>query len=90
MRIASLVLAAFAGFIGGAVGSHLTSVYAQGPDAGLEALHSKDFVLLDGSGHKRGEWNLDASGQPVLRLFDARGRIIWEAEKRGVQLLHQP
>jgi hypothetical protein len=88
MRLSTLVLAALAGFAGGAIGSHVTTVYAQGP--GVEILHSKTFVLLDGAGHKRGEWTMDSSGQPVLRLFDAQDRVIWQTSKAGVQLIHQP
>jgi hypothetical protein len=88
MRFSTLVLAAFAGFAGGAIGSHVTTVYAQAP--GVEILHSKNFVLLDDAGHKRGEWKIDSSGEPVLRLFDAQDRVIWQANKAGVQLIHQP
>ena len=76
MRISTLVLAALAGFLGGAIGSHMTTVYAQGP--GVEIIQSKNFVLMDGAGHKRGEWKIDSSGEPVLRLFDAQGRVIWQ------------
>jgi hypothetical protein len=76
MRTSVVLLAALAGFAGGSAVSHLTSVYAQGP--GVEILHSRDFVLLDGAGHKRGEWRVDASGMPVLRMFDVQGRVIWD------------
>ena len=78
MRTSILVLAAFAGFVGGSIGScfsplglGLPSVYAQGP--GVEIIQSENFVLLDSSGHKRGEWRMDRSGLPVLRRFDAQG-----------------
>jgi hypothetical protein len=87
MRISSLALAVLAGFLGGAVGSHMT-VYAQA--AGVDMVDSRNFVLLDSSGHKRGEWTLDPSGQPVLRLFDAQGGVVWQAGKAGAQLIHQP
>jgi hypothetical protein len=88
MRISTLLLATSAGFLGGAIDSRLTPVYAQG--SGVEMLQSKDFELLDGAGHKRGEWKMDSSGQPVLRLFDAQGHIIWQTGKAGPQLLHEP
>jgi hypothetical protein len=91
MRISTLAVAALAGLIagamGGAIGSHMT-VYAQ--DSGIEILRSKNFVLLDRSGHKRGEWMMDPSGEPALRLFDSEGRLTWQAGKGAVQLLHQP
>jgi hypothetical protein len=96
MRTSTLVAAAFAGFIGGTIGggasgSHFTTVYAQGPDPGVEILHSKNFVLLDGAGHKRGEWKIDPSGLPVLRLFDAQGRVIWDTTGTPrAHLTHQP
>lgn len=87
MRTLTLLLATFAGFLGGWVGSHLTTVYAQG--SGVEVLQSRSFVLQDNAGRKRGEWKVDASGQPVLRLFDSRGRVIWATGEAGLQLLHQ-
>jgi hypothetical protein len=87
MRISTLVLAAFVGFVSGAIGSHMT-VFAQAP--GADFLRSKNFVLLDDGGHKRGEWNMDSSGEPVIRLFDAQGRVMWQTGKGGAQLLHQP
>jgi hypothetical protein len=77
MRIATIILAALAGFAGGSIGSRITSVYAQGP--GVEILRSREFVLMDGAGHKRGEWLIDSSGQTVLRTFDARGRLTWDS-----------
>jgi hypothetical protein len=86
MRTATLILAAFAGFLGGVIGSRLTTVYAQGP--GVEILQSKTFMLLDGAGHKRGEWKMDSSGQPVFRLFDTQGHVTWQTGAAGPQLLH--
>lgn len=76
MRISALAIATFAGFLGGTIGSHLATVHAQGP--GVEILQSKSFVLWDGAGRERGEWKMDPSGQPMLRLFDAQGRVIWD------------
>jgi hypothetical protein len=76
MRIATLVLAAVAGFAGGSLSSHV-SVYAQGP--GAEILRSREFVLTDSAGRKRGEWMIDSSGQTVLRTFDTRGRLTWDS-----------
>ena len=76
MRTSTLILAVFAGLLGGLVGSQLTTVHAQGP--GVEVLQTKNFVLIDGAGHKRGEWRMDPSGQPALRLFDAQGHVIWQ------------
>ena len=81
MRISTFVVVAFAGFLAGAIGSRFTPVYAQGP--GAESLQSKNLVLLDGSGHKRGEWKMDSSGQPVMRLFDAQGTWFGRRAKRA-------
>lgn len=88
MRISALALAAIAGFIGGSIGSHLMTAYAQAPD--VETIKSQNYVLLDQAGRKRGEWRMDPSGQPVLRLFDAQGHVLWQAGKAGAQLIHQP
>ena len=69
MRISILMLATFAGFAGRSAQLAPTPQFT--PRAlGVEILQSKEFVLLDGPGHKRGEWKIDSSGQPVLRLFD--------------------
>ncbi len=32
---------------------------------------------------------MDSSGQPVIRLFDAQGRVMWQTGKRGAQLLRE-
>jgi hypothetical protein len=87
MRTLSLILAALAGFVGGMAASRLEAVHAQGP--GAEVLPSRSFLLLDNAGRKRGEWIVDSSGKPLLRMFDASGRIIWET-RGGPQLIHQP
>jgi len=69
MRILTFVFAMVLGLIGGS--------YAQRP--GQEIIRSKQFVLLDAQGHKRGEWTVDASGQGVLRMFDNAGSVIWSS-----------
>jgi hypothetical protein len=76
MRTSILFVAVLAGFAGGSVASHITSVYAQVP--GVEIIRSRSFVLLDAEGRKRGEWMVNPSGQPVLRMYDAEGREIWD------------
>ena len=86
-RISSPVVG-LAGFVAGAVGTHLATVHAQSP--GVDIFQCRNYVLMDGAGHKRGEWKVDPSGQPVLRLFDAQGRVIWQAGKAGTQQLHEP
>jgi len=89
MRISTLVVAAIAGFIGGEFNAYLRTVYAQGP--GADILQSKSFVLLDGSGRKRGEWKIDPSGQAVLRLFDSQGQVIWDTTGTArPRLAHEP
>ncbi len=87
MRTLRFVSAALAGFVGGVAASRLEPVHAQGP--GAEVLRSRSFVLLDSAGRKRGEWIVDLSGKPLLRMFDASGQVIWET-RGGPQLIHQP
>jgi hypothetical protein len=92
----TLVLATFAGFLGGAIASRLfpsasrlLTVHAQGP--GPEILQSRSFVLLDSSGRKRGEWTMDPSGRPILRLLDAQGRVVWDTTGTArPHLVHEP
>jgi hypothetical protein len=76
MRILTFVVAVVLGLL---VGS-----YAQTP--GPEVVRGRSFVLLDGEGHKRGEWLVDDSGRAVLRMYDAKGTLIWNSAG-GVQLL---
>ncbi|MGP0074809.1 MAG: hypothetical protein ACLPWF_23095 [Bryobacteraceae bacterium] len=78
MRILTFVFAVVLGLIGGS--------YAQGP--GPETIRSKEFVLVDAKGRKRGEWTVDSSGQGVLRMFDNTGTVIWSSA-RGPRLLKQ-
>lgn len=88
MRISTSVVA-LAGFLAGAAGTRLATVYAQGP--GVEVLHCKDYVLIDNAGHKRGEWKMDSSGEPVLRMFDGQGRSIWDTTGNPhPRLAHEP
>jgi hypothetical protein len=87
MRTVSLISVVLAGFIGGAAASHLEEVHAQGP--GPEIIRSRSFVLLDSAGRKRGEWTVDSSGKPRLRMFDILGQVVWES-RGGPQLIHQP
>ncbi len=91
MRISTTVIG-LAGFLAGAVASHLATAYAQGPPgSGVNTFECRNFVLMDSAGHKRGEWKVDASGQPVLRLFDKSGRVIWDTTGTGrPQLVHEP
>jgi len=76
MRILTIVVAVLAGFIGGS--------FAQSP--GPEVIRGRSFVLLDGEGHKCGEWLVDESGRGALRMFDAKGTLIWSSVG-GVRLL---
>ncbi len=87
MRISTPVIG-LAGFVAGMVGSHLATVHAQG--SAVDTFQCKNYVLMDSTGHKRGEWRVDSSGESVLRLFDAQGHVTWQAGKAGMQLLHQP
>ncbi|HTW63986.1 MAG TPA: hypothetical protein VME17_05185 [Bryobacteraceae bacterium] len=84
MRTVTLILAAVAGFAGGTAASRLEEVHAQGP--GAEVLRSRGFMLFDSAGRKRGEWTVDSSDQPRLRMFDRFGRVIWES-RGGAQLI---
>ncbi|MGI8744607.1 MAG: hypothetical protein ACR2NN_18940 [Bryobacteraceae bacterium] len=86
-RMNMIAVAALAGFAAGAFAPRLLQVGPVHAQAMPELVQAKSFVLLDGSGRKRGEWKLDASGDPVLQLFDQGGRTIWEAGKPKVRAL---
>jgi len=72
-RMFLAILAAAAGLVGGLV----AVAQAQGGRTVPSVVQAKSFVLLDSVGHKRGEWKLDASGQPSITLFDENGRSTW-------------
>ena len=72
-RMFLAILAAAAGVLGGM----LAVAQAQGGRTVPSVVEAKSFVLLDRAGHKRGEWKLDASGQPSITLFDESGRSTW-------------
>jgi hypothetical protein len=42
-------------------------------------VQAKSFVLLDDAGRKRGEMSITRAGQPLIQLFDDRGRVIWDS-----------
>lgn len=89
-QITTIVFAILAGFSGGALAPHLlriAAVHAQDSKPAPDVVQGKTFILLDGSGRKRGEWTLDNSGEPVLQFFDEQGRPIWEAGKVKVRPL---
>lgn len=44
------------------------------------AVESNRFVLLDSAGRKRGEWFMTPSGEPLLQMFDAKGKVIWDTD----------
>ena len=76
MRSSILILATFAGFLGGLAGGWIITAFAQSPSA--DVIQSRGFVLLDNAGRKRGEWMIDVSGQAVVRLFDSHGKVLWD------------
>ena len=84
MRALMIVSAVAAGFVRGAVGSGLKTVYAQTSGEGI--LHGREFVLLDGQGRRRGEWVVDGSNRGVLKMFDEKGSLIWSSAG-GARLL---
>ncbi len=51
-----------------------------------ERMKAQSFVLVDESGRKRGEFSMGSNGQPMVRLYDQDGRIIWDTNAR-VELL---
>ena len=91
MRTSTLLLPALTGFLGGAAAVHWqnpTHVYAQDLDPLM--LQSRNFVLLDRAGHKRGEWTIGSNGEPVIRMFRADGRLLWQTKIPGGQLVQEP
>ena len=80
-----MMAATAAGFAGGTVAARVEAVRAapkvrEVTTAGR--FEGGSFVLLDGRGRKRGELSMESS--PVLRLYDERGRTLWEADRVGI------
>ena len=78
---------AVAGLIGFLAGGVSVSVFSAGSthaqtEAAPQPIKSSNFQLVDKEGRKMGEWALDASGKPSLRLFDARGNVVWSTDLR--------
>ncbi len=76
-----LAAATLASFAGGAASNRMITAQAQQrmPDfLNSESFKGKEFLLLDETGRKRGEFSMRAG--PVLRLYDEQGRVIWRAQ----------
>ena len=68
-----------AGLIGGMV---------RAQPAAPKVVEAQSFVLVDQAGNKRGELAIDRSGQPNLKLYDARGRVVWTAMGAAIIPVH--
>jgi hypothetical protein len=95
----NLTIALIAGLIGGALSSKLilTRVHAQ--STAPEEIRAQSFVLVDRDGAVLGTFSNDSQGKfvngkqaadPVIKLFDERGREIWSAGGAAVSLRDTP
>lgn len=85
----AIVIAGFIGFLAGAITVSVVPVrpvHAKNPKSVAQTVEARSFVLVDEAGNKRGEWILDKSGQPSLRMFDEQGRVTWDTNLRIVPL----
>jgi hypothetical protein len=80
MKHATWLVAALAGFLGGAAG-RVVPVLAQ---SGEKVVQAQAFVLVDAAGNRRGEFRVNQQGQTVLHLYDENGRLSWSAPRMGI------
>ncbi len=76
------ISAALAGFLAGAITIALLLAPPAEVKAAAQRNEANTFVLRDGNGRKRGEWTVDRSGQPSLRMFDETGKVVWSTDVR--------
>ena len=81
-----VIIAGLAGFLGGTAAFSVLSPASVNANPVAQPLESNRFILLDGSGRKRGEWSVDKSGRVFLRMFDENGRTVWDTETRTFPL----
>ena len=74
---ASLVFAAPAGFLGGAVSHYVVpvSVYAQTQGTAPQEIRSRKFVLVDEKGVTRGVFGFGREGQPEIQI-SSKGHVL--------------
>src|SRR3954465_7162670 len=88
ISIAAALVAAVAGFFGGAVSQRLLSA----PSVHAEILPAREvratnFTLVDRAGKVYGEFKVK-DGKPEITLFDEDGRVAWRATtNHGLQPL---
>ena len=83
-RPLTLVLTLAAGFAGGLLSRYIAPerVFAQtpAPKEAAQTVRASSFVLLDEAGHTAGVFAIEKKdGLPNIVLFDAHGKVIWDA-----------
>ncbi len=77
----TLTLALAAGLLGGLMSRYFTPtpVLAQAQTLAPKEIRAQTFVLVDPRGVPLGLMGFDPRGNPVIKLVDERGRVIWSA-----------
>jgi len=82
-----ILVAATAGFLGGALANGVNTAFAQQRSGPAQEITAQRFVVIDASGNKRGEMGLDAEGRIHLSLYSEKGRVLWSAPTLGLMPL---
>src|SRR3954466_7887897 len=87
MKPLNLVLSIVAGLLGGFVEQYLfpaRSVFAQAEASAPKIVEAGTFRLVNQAGHLAGDMTINATGDGVIRMFDASGKVIFTTEDKPI------
>ena len=87
MKLVSVMLSIAAGLIGGLAAPYLfpaVPVHAQGQVQAPKTLEAGAFRLVDAAGHLAGTLAIAPSGNGVITMFDANGKVIFTSEEKPI------
>lgn len=79
----NLILALAAGLLGGLISRYVNPIpdYAQTQPAPKE-IRGQSFVLVNEQGRPFGLIGFDPQGNPIIKLLDERGHLLWDTQSR--------
>ena len=87
MKLVNVTLSIAAGLLEGIAAPYLfraTAVHAQGQVQAPKTLEANSFRLVDEAGHLAGTLAVTASGNGVITMFDANGKVIFTSEEKPI------
>jgi len=74
-----LTLAVLAGFVGGVLSQYISPALVHAQAQSPKEIRAQSFVLVNENDRVFGLIGLDPQGQPIIKLKDQRGRIVWSS-----------